>query len=241
MLTVSPASLSSGEGLEPPDFEFACPLCCGEVPPSNIVTLSSCGHQGGNPCVSTWIERHEQSGRTSPPTCPFCRTPLSDGDVVQVLGRSFVPRDALLKPPPEEEIDELTLAWLDNNTVTCPGVAFKRTRRRGATTSRASAAANSATTVARPLASADIGIARLMPTITSTPLPCAIEMASSTTGRRCAGEKCASSAIDAEPRWRESNCFDGGCSAVMKNQVAILTHTLARVAGSFPIRQSARA
>ncbi|EJK48818.1 hypothetical protein THAOC_32352, partial [Thalassiosira oceanica] len=133
MSTVSPATLvpSPGEGSEPPDLEFACPLCCGELPPSKVTTISSCGHQGCNPCFATWIERHEQSGKTSAPECPFCRTPLSDGDVVQVLGRPFAPRDALLKPPPEEEIDELTLAWLHDNTVLCPGCGIRTNKTEG--------------------------------------------------------------------------------------------------------------
>ena len=132
MSTLYPTSPPSpGEGSEPPDLEFACPLCCGEVPPSNVTALSSCGHRGCNPCLATWIERHEQSGKTSAPACPFCRTPLSDEDVIQVLGRPFTPRDALLEPPSEDEIDELTLAWLDENTVLCPGCGIRTNKTEG--------------------------------------------------------------------------------------------------------------
>ena len=66
-----------------------------------------------------WVEREEASGQSTPPICPFCRSNISDEDVQAILGRPFQPRETEMAD--DEEMDELTLQWLNEHTMPCRG------------------------------------------------------------------------------------------------------------------------
>eukprot|EP00581_Thalassiosira_minuscula_P030693 CAMPEP_0183787790 /NCGR_PEP_ID=MMETSP0739-20130205/67723_1 /TAXON_ID=385413 /ORGANISM="Thalassiosira miniscula, Strain CCMP1093" /LENGTH=512 /DNA_ID=CAMNT_0026031883 /DNA_START=49 /DNA_END=1587 /DNA_ORIENTATION=- len=103
-----------------------CPLCCeAEVvaDDASSVKLTSCKHQSCKSCMVKWIEREESSGQTNAtPTCPFCRSSICDEDVIAILGRPFEPKQATANNGPnasDDEIDDLTLHWMNENTVPC--------------------------------------------------------------------------------------------------------------------------
>ena len=97
-----------------------CPICCEE---EAAVVLSSCHHQSCGTCLVRWIDREEVSGRTSGPTCPFCRVAICDEDVLRILDRPFQPRAKTCADNEatgsDDEIDELTLHWINQNTMPC--------------------------------------------------------------------------------------------------------------------------
>ena len=112
----TPSSIRSGAA------PVTCPLCCEED--TALVLLSTCHHQSCDTCFVKWINREEASGRTARPTCPFFRADIDDGDILRVMGRPFHPRmgqaDAVREATnSEDEIDELTLHWIKQNTMLC--------------------------------------------------------------------------------------------------------------------------
>jgi hypothetical protein len=99
-----------------------CPICCEEdltASPTSAVVLSSCLHGSCRMCLARWIDREEASGRTSGPTCPFCRLAIGEEDVLKILDRPFQPREATAGETPIDEVDEFTLHWINENTVPC--------------------------------------------------------------------------------------------------------------------------
>ena len=114
----SPKQSSIRSGAAP----VTCPLCCEED--TALVLLSTCHHQSCDSCFVKWINREEASKCTARPTCPFCRVDIDDGDILRVMGRPFHPRkgqaDAVREATEsEDEIDELTLHWINQNTMPC--------------------------------------------------------------------------------------------------------------------------
>lgn len=105
----------------PATQKFVCSLCCDEKSVAGeSVILAGCSHQGCRACIGKWIEKQESSGKADSPTCPFCRVNIQDYEVISILGRSFNQR----KGPAglgNDEIDELTLHWLNEQTTLCPG------------------------------------------------------------------------------------------------------------------------
>lgn len=100
----------------------SCALCCHEKPTSSMVSLSRCSHESCHNCMVQWVTNQESSGRTTPPICPFCRVELSEPDVLLLLGRPFQPKGSLNSTssrPVEEEMDELTLHLLQEQTRQC--------------------------------------------------------------------------------------------------------------------------
>ena len=87
-----------------------CPMCCEE---DAAVVLSACQHRSCGVCLLRWMEREESSGRDTGPTCPFCRMAIREGDILRVMGRPFCPRIVAA----DDEIDELTLHWINQNTM----------------------------------------------------------------------------------------------------------------------------
>ena len=75
------------------------------------VVWSSCQHISCMTCLVKWMNGEERSGRTTGPTCPFCRIVICNEDVVRVLGRPFQPREAISHKgaPTYDEVDEFTL------------------------------------------------------------------------------------------------------------------------------------
>mmetsp|Transcript_288 Transcript_288/g.609 ORF Transcript_288/g.609 Transcript_288/m.609 type:complete len:400 (-) Transcript_288:484-1683(-) len=107
---------------------YLCPLCCEEESPTSpSVLLSQCRHKSCNACLIKWIQKEESSGQTMSPTCPFCRSEISVEDTIKILGRPFVPREEYSdtntnnSTSGEGEIDELSLQWLNENTMLCRG------------------------------------------------------------------------------------------------------------------------
>ena len=114
--SLTPSSIRSGAA------PVICPLCCEED--TALVLLSTCHHQSCDTCFVKWINREDASGRTARPTCPFFRADIDDGDILRVMGRPFHPRmgqaDAVREATEsEDEIDELTLHWINQNTMPC--------------------------------------------------------------------------------------------------------------------------
>ncbi|KAL3808361.1 hypothetical protein ACHAXA_003849 [Cyclostephanos tholiformis] len=105
-----------------------CPICCDEYSTltTATVTLSACQHQSCGTCLVRWMEREETSGRcdVEGPTCPFCRVVIRECDVVRLMDRPFRPRMEETAGREEayvgDEIDELTLHWINQNTTPCP-------------------------------------------------------------------------------------------------------------------------
>lgn len=95
-----------------------CTLCCEEKEASETCVLLGCYHRSCKECMVKWIEKEEASGRTTPPTCPFCRLMLSDEDALAILGRPFQPQCSS-NLPDEAEVDELTMQWLNGQTRQC--------------------------------------------------------------------------------------------------------------------------
>jgi hypothetical protein len=105
-----------------------CPLCCDESLTSTVaVVLSACQHRSCETCLVRWMEREESSGRDAGPTCPFCRVAICEGDVMRILGRPFHPCTgaAVREATDDDEIDELTLHWINQNTVPCANCWFR--------------------------------------------------------------------------------------------------------------------
>lgn len=105
---------------------LSCPLCCEENISDGVMVLSICKHQSCRSCLVKWIEREEASGQSTPPTCPFCRSMIGDGDVYEILQRHFQPRECRAVNSEEDNddadvLDELTLQWMNEHTVTCGG------------------------------------------------------------------------------------------------------------------------
>ncbi len=101
-----------------------CPLCLEDIPVINRIILISCHHEGCKICLSRWLVTEESRGSRLP-TCPFCRTYLSEYDTVRVLGRQLKPpvigSAAVEREGEDEEVDELSLQWLEANTKLCHG------------------------------------------------------------------------------------------------------------------------
>ena len=87
------------------------------------VILLTWHHHSCHACLSKWIENKEESGRqTILPICPFCRSNISKEDVIMILGRPFQPRETGANDPNgDDEIDKLTLHWINKHTVPCRG------------------------------------------------------------------------------------------------------------------------
>eukprot|EP00585_Thalassiosira_rotula_P013032 CAMPEP_0196131288 /NCGR_PEP_ID=MMETSP0910-20130528/1364_1 /TAXON_ID=49265 /ORGANISM="Thalassiosira rotula, Strain GSO102" /LENGTH=330 /DNA_ID=CAMNT_0041390749 /DNA_START=64 /DNA_END=1056 /DNA_ORIENTATION=+ len=100
--------------------QFVCSLCCDNVSRDESITLAACKHQGCKVCMAKWIETLEYSSQVASPTCPFCRSSIHDDEVIAVLGRPFKEREAPTRLD-IDEIDELTLQWLTEQTTLCPG------------------------------------------------------------------------------------------------------------------------
>eukprot|EP00580_Thalassiosira_gravida_P019316 CAMPEP_0201666856 /NCGR_PEP_ID=MMETSP0494-20130426/10372_1 /ASSEMBLY_ACC=CAM_ASM_000839 /TAXON_ID=420259 /ORGANISM="Thalassiosira gravida, Strain GMp14c1" /LENGTH=390 /DNA_ID=CAMNT_0048146391 /DNA_START=40 /DNA_END=1213 /DNA_ORIENTATION=+ len=100
--------------------QFVCSLCCDNVSTDESTTLTACNHQGCKVCMTKWIEKLEYSSQVTSPTCPFCRSSIHDVEVIAILGRPFKEREAPTRPD-IDEIDELTLQWLTEQTTLCPG------------------------------------------------------------------------------------------------------------------------
>ena len=85
------------------------------------IVLSACLHQSCRSCLATWIKRKEDSGQTAQPECPFCRTNISNWHVIEIMGRPFQPRESLASSETiaDEQIDQLTLDWINEHTVAC--------------------------------------------------------------------------------------------------------------------------
>ena len=107
---------------------YTCPLCCEDnKATSEMCFLSNCSHSDVSckTCIVHWIQKAESSGHYALPACPFCRVPLKEDEARAVLGRPFQPRPAQQHhhplTPTAEEIDELTLQWIQSQTQPCPG------------------------------------------------------------------------------------------------------------------------
>lgn len=133
-MNVTVPNFSTEDSLQPPEISTSpslCPLCCEvdlNAPDKETATLSSCLHRSCKSCMVRWLEREESSGQGRPPTCPFCRSAARDRDVIAILGRPFESKRATGDGPNnggEEEVDELTMQWLDEHTVPC-GVCGSR-------------------------------------------------------------------------------------------------------------------
>ena len=96
-----------------------CPICCEE---DAAVVLSACQHRSCGACLVRWTEKEESSGRDTGPTCLFCRMAIHEGDILRVMGRPFCPRmeAAVGEATEDDEIDDLTLHWISQNTMPCP-------------------------------------------------------------------------------------------------------------------------
>jgi len=96
-----------------------CPICYEE---DAAVILSACQHRSCGACLVRWTEKEESSGRDTGPTCPFCRMAIHEGDILRVVGRPFCPRmeAAVGEATEDDEIDDLTLHWISQNTMPCP-------------------------------------------------------------------------------------------------------------------------
>ncbi len=114
-LSTTPAALA----LEQDGFE--CPICYADTSTSSAaIILTTCQHLICTPCLVKWIEKEETS-RQEAPTCPLCRVNIDENDVDHIIGRSFQPRELGSEEANSEEIDELTLHWLNENTALCQG------------------------------------------------------------------------------------------------------------------------
>ena len=99
---------------------FTCSLCCEDKPPSSLCLLQKCFHESCKDCLIKWIEKEESSGRSSLPTCPFCRVALTENDTGAILGRPYKPQASSATAPDETQVDDLTLQWLQEHTKLCP-------------------------------------------------------------------------------------------------------------------------
>ena len=98
-----------------------CPLCLEDIPATDRVILISCHHEGCKTCLSRWLVTEESRGSRLL-TCPYCRTYLSEYDIVRILGRQLKPTIVpAVEREDEDEVDELTLQWLEANTKLCHG------------------------------------------------------------------------------------------------------------------------
>jgi len=108
------------QAASPLPLQFVCSLCCDDVSRDESITLAACNHQRCILCMRKWIEKHEYSSQAISLTCPFCRSSIHDDKVFVVLGRPLKKREALTQSD-IDEIDELTLQWLTDQTTLCPG------------------------------------------------------------------------------------------------------------------------
>ena len=99
---------------------FTCSLCCEDKLPSSLCLLQKCFHESCKDCLIKWIEKEESSGRSSLPTCPFCRVALTENDTGAILGRPYKPQASTATAPDETQVDDLTLQWLQEHTKLCP-------------------------------------------------------------------------------------------------------------------------
>mmetsp|Transcript_13466 Transcript_13466/g.21458 ORF Transcript_13466/g.21458 Transcript_13466/m.21458 type:complete len:341 (+) Transcript_13466:59-1081(+) len=98
-----------------------CPICCED---DELVLLHACSHKSCKTCLTKWIEKEETSGPETA-SCPFCRVSLNGKDVYLIIGRQFKPREPATNKPSSEEIDELTLEWINSQTKLCPGCGYR--------------------------------------------------------------------------------------------------------------------
>lgn len=104
-----------------PKEESNCAICCEATPVSSLILLSTCSHKSCKGCIVKWIEHVEATGRETLPLCPFCRVEMSNKDVFSILGRPFQPRLVTNTPQEtDEDVDELTLQLLEEETRQCP-------------------------------------------------------------------------------------------------------------------------
>lgn len=98
-----------------------CPLCCEEKSASSIHEFTQCPHNSCKECLSRWIEKEEDSGKETPPGCPFCRLPVPKEEIETILGRPYRPRVAHAATATAElEMDELTRQYFEEHTKPCP-------------------------------------------------------------------------------------------------------------------------
>lgn len=104
---------------------FSCPLCCEDKPSSDLCILTKCSHESCKECCVKWIEKAETSGQHTLPACPWCRLPMTEEETMKFLGRPFTPATAnnnntTTTLQQQAELDEFTLAWLNEQTKPCP-------------------------------------------------------------------------------------------------------------------------
>lgn len=99
--------------------EMSCLVCYEEQEANAMYVLTRCSHESCRDCLKNWIEKTEMAGSRASPSCPFCRVEMTEKDTMTILGRSFEPAKAA-SPSDEEEMDELTVQWLQNQTTPCP-------------------------------------------------------------------------------------------------------------------------
>ena len=100
---------------------MTCTVCLEDVPTTRMVKLSKCSHENCKHCLKKWVEHQESFGNNAVADCPFCRTVMSNEDVVKILSRAFGPgnrhRPAVNT---HEAMDSLTADWLTSHTRQCP-------------------------------------------------------------------------------------------------------------------------
>ena len=116
---------ASSPQLKPTNADmFICSLCCEQGTKEKRFKLFCSHDKSCNDCLVKWIQKEECSGQSTA-TCPFCRVSIISRDVVALLGREFMPRQACasqeLVGVGEEGVDQLTLDWLRENTRVCEG------------------------------------------------------------------------------------------------------------------------
>eukprot|EP00581_Thalassiosira_minuscula_P015447 CAMPEP_0183725608 /NCGR_PEP_ID=MMETSP0737-20130205/20950_1 /TAXON_ID=385413 /ORGANISM="Thalassiosira miniscula, Strain CCMP1093" /LENGTH=334 /DNA_ID=CAMNT_0025956651 /DNA_START=44 /DNA_END=1048 /DNA_ORIENTATION=+ len=112
---------NDGANLEENPAATPCPLCCEDA---ELVLLNACSHKSCRACLAKWIEKEESSGQDAV-ACPFCRVNLNDKDVYSLIGRQFQRRESSVNEQSSDEIDELTLEWINSQTKMCPGCGYR--------------------------------------------------------------------------------------------------------------------
>lgn len=82
----------------------------------------SCGHDFCRSCIKSWVDSCEAAKTAKPPpraTCPTCRRPVNDWDLVRLVGHSFRPPRPCI--PATDEEDALFLSYLaEQGARSCP-------------------------------------------------------------------------------------------------------------------------
>jgi len=114
-----------------------CSLCLEDIPVEDTIALTFCRHESCKSCMSQWLAKEESRGSTMA-TCPFCRASLSDNDVIAILGRQLKPVVARAASSleqqgivVEDEVDELSLHWLEEHTKQCRGCGARIQKKDG--------------------------------------------------------------------------------------------------------------